>query len=113
MRWAVVSWNLFIKSAWREMRKAGVPFVAQQELVLYYKGEALNRTYKPDFICFGKIIVEKLLRNSATSIGRRFTIISRLPGMNWHFLSTLAITPRLKSKGSSYETFSVLRVFRG
>jgi len=42
----------------KELRKAGVPFVAQQELVLYYKGEALNQTYKPDVICFGKIIVE-------------------------------------------------------
>jgi GxxExxY protein len=42
----------------KELRKTGIPFVAQQELFLYYKGEALNQTYKPDLVCFGKIIVE-------------------------------------------------------
>ena len=35
-----------------------VPFVAQKELKLFYKGEALNQTYKPDFICLDKIVVE-------------------------------------------------------
>jgi len=35
-----------------------VPFAAQKELKLFYKGEALNQTYKPDFICFDKIVVE-------------------------------------------------------
>jgi GxxExxY protein len=42
----------------KELRKASIPFVAQQELVIYYKNEALKQTYKPDFICFMKIIVE-------------------------------------------------------
>ena len=28
------------------------------ELKLTYKGELLVQTYKPDFVCFGKIIVE-------------------------------------------------------
>ena len=35
-----------------------IPFIAQAELTLQYKGERLNQTYKLDFICFGKIIVE-------------------------------------------------------
>jgi len=38
--------------------RQGIPFVAQQELTLVYKGERLPLIYKPDFICFGKIIVE-------------------------------------------------------
>ncbi|MDD3538518.1 MAG: GxxExxY protein [Eubacteriales bacterium] len=42
----------------KELIKAGIPFVAQHELGLYYKGEALKQVYKPDLICFGKIIVE-------------------------------------------------------
>jgi len=42
----------------KEFRKQGIPFVAQQELVLRYKGELLLQTYKPDFICFDRIIVE-------------------------------------------------------
>ncbi|WP_428607802.1 GxxExxY protein [Sedimenticola sp.] len=35
-----------------------VPFEAQKELLLYYKGKRLTQTYKPDFICYGKIVVE-------------------------------------------------------
>jgi GxxExxY protein len=42
----------------REFSVRGIPFQSQQELVLHYKGEQLRQTYKPDFICFGKIIVE-------------------------------------------------------
>lgn len=42
----------------REFAKQGIPFVAQQELVLQYKGDRLAQTYKPDFICYERIIVE-------------------------------------------------------
>ena len=42
----------------REFAKQGIPFVAQQDLVLQYKGERLAQTYKPDFICYERIIVE-------------------------------------------------------
>jgi GxxExxY protein len=42
----------------KEFSKQGIPFVAQQELVLYFKGDRLERTYAPDFACFGSIIVE-------------------------------------------------------
>lgn len=42
----------------KELGKQSIPFVAQQELVLHYKGERLVQIYKPDFICFERIIVE-------------------------------------------------------
>jgi GxxExxY protein len=42
----------------RELSTRGIPFVAQPDLTLAYKGEPLRQTYKPDFICFGKIILE-------------------------------------------------------
>ena len=42
----------------KELRLHGIPFVAQQELKLTYKGEALEQTYKPDIICYGQIILE-------------------------------------------------------
>ena len=35
-----------------------IPFVAQPEIQLSYKGTLLNQYFKPDFICFAKIIVE-------------------------------------------------------
>ena len=42
----------------KEFTRKGIPFVAQQELTLVYKGEKLTQIYKPDFVCYDKIIVE-------------------------------------------------------
>lgn len=41
-----------------ELAARGIPWEAQTELKLSYKGQVLRHTYRPDFICFGKIIVE-------------------------------------------------------
>ena len=49
-----------------EFRLRNIPFVEQYELALNYKGYPLKQTYKPDFICFGKIIVELKAVSSLT-----------------------------------------------
>jgi GxxExxY protein len=41
-----------------ELELRGIPFQAQAELQLCYKGRILKQHYCPDFLCFGKIIVE-------------------------------------------------------
>ena len=41
-----------------EFREQGIPFVRELELHATYKGVVLDGTYKPDFICYDKIIVE-------------------------------------------------------
>ena len=41
-----------------ELALQEIPFVAQTELELAYKGRKLKQTYKPDFLCFEKIILE-------------------------------------------------------
>ena len=41
-----------------ELVLQGIPFVPQPELPLLYKGRPLQQRYKPDFICFGSIIIE-------------------------------------------------------
>ena len=41
-----------------ELGLQDIPFVAQPEIQLGYKGTLLNQYFKPDFICYGKIIVE-------------------------------------------------------
>lgn len=51
----------------KELSKREVPFVAQQELKLYYKGEPLKQTYRPDFICYSSIIVELKALATTTS----------------------------------------------
>ncbi len=41
-----------------------IPFVPQPELQLDYKGTLLTQYFKPDFICFDKILIElKALSN--------------------------------------------------
>lgn len=41
-----------------ELSDQSIPFVAHPPLGLTYKGRPLKQTYTPDFICYGKIIVE-------------------------------------------------------
>jgi GxxExxY protein len=41
-----------------EFSLQNIPFVAQPELQLSYKGNLLTQYFKPDFICYGQIIVE-------------------------------------------------------
>lgn len=42
----------------KEFARRNIPYAAQQELQLFYKGELLRQTYIPDFICYAGIIVE-------------------------------------------------------
>jgi len=42
----------------KELSIRNMPFVAQQELRLTYKGEPLRRVYLPDLVCYKSIIVE-------------------------------------------------------
>lgn len=41
-----------------ELGLQGIPFTAQEPIQLAYKGHQLKAEYKPDLICFGKVIVE-------------------------------------------------------
>jgi len=42
----------------KELQRKSIPFISQPELKLFYKNEPLNQIYKPDLICYEKIIVE-------------------------------------------------------
>ena len=42
----------------RELHNRKVPFKAQKQLAINYKGDHLTQIYKLDLICYGKIIVE-------------------------------------------------------
>ena len=41
-----------------EFAAKGVPFVSKPALTLTYKGQMLQQTYIPDFICFDCVLVE-------------------------------------------------------
>lgn len=42
----------------RELTLRGIPFESQPELRLFYKGDALDKYYRPDFYVYGEIVTE-------------------------------------------------------
>ena len=59
--------SVYQESLELELRLRQIPFVAQPVLFLNYKGVQLQQTYKPDFICYGQIIMElKAVSNLAS-----------------------------------------------
>ena len=40
------------------LRRSRIPYDAKKELHIYYKGVPIQKTYIPDFLCYGRIIVE-------------------------------------------------------
>ena len=41
-----------------EFESRAIPYIAQPKVTIAYKGRTLEKAYVPDFICYGKIIVE-------------------------------------------------------
>ncbi len=41
-----------------EFSEKKIPFEAQKDLQLKYRDQIIKQTYKPDFLCYNKIIVE-------------------------------------------------------
>jgi GxxExxY protein len=58
---------VYQECAAKEFLKQGIIFSEQPELKIYYKGELLQHTYKPDFICYEAIIVELKALTTTTS----------------------------------------------
>jgi len=42
----------------KEFELRGIPNKSQSEITIEYKGFSLNQTFRPDFLCFDKIIIE-------------------------------------------------------
>jgi len=49
---------VYQESLCKEFTTRNIPYISQPELTLRYKGEILSVTYRPDFLCYDKIIVE-------------------------------------------------------
>ena len=41
-----------------EMAQRRIPFLAEEELAIEYKGVTLRKKYRVDFICYGQILIE-------------------------------------------------------
>lgn len=42
----------------REFSIRNIPFMSQSEMTIEYKGFILSQVYRPDFVCYEKIILE-------------------------------------------------------
>lgn len=42
----------------KEFALRGIPYEREKELSIFYKGNTLTKTFKADFICYNKIILE-------------------------------------------------------
>lgn len=79
----------------KELSIRGIPFSAQQELRLTYKGDVLRQIYKPDFICYESIIVE-LKALSSTNGEHKAQVINYLKatGMRLGLLVNFGCHPK-------------------
>ena len=85
----------------KEFILQGIPFVSQPELALRYKGDLLEQTFRPDFICYDKIIVE-IKSVSAFTDAHRAQILNYLhsTGFELGMLINFGVFPKL-----AYERF--------
>lgn len=64
-----------------ELELQGIPFDAQYQFSLIYKGKRLKHFFIPDFVCFGKIILELKALSKLTD-EHRAQIINYLQASN-------------------------------
>ncbi len=78
-----------------ELARRSVPFVAQQQLQIHYKGEPLTQTYKPDLICYNQIIVElKTVKEIAPEHKAQVINYLKATGMKLGLLVNFATYPK-------------------
>jgi GxxExxY protein len=88
--------------------------VAQAELVLSYKGEQLTQTYKPDFICYGKIIVElKAVKEIAAEHKAQLLNYLKATGLELGLLVNFGAYPKVEIVRIANSNFRDFRAFRG
>jgi len=57
-----------------ELAERNIPFEAQKELPLTYKGKPLTQIYKADLVCYGQIVLELKATKTITAEHRAQTI---------------------------------------
>ncbi len=82
-----------------ELGRRRIPFEPQQELMICYKGEILEKKYIADFICFNQIIIELKALNGLS--GREIAQLMnymKITGMHVGLVFNFGSTPKLEWK---------------
>lgn len=82
-----------------EMDTRGIPFVREKPLEMYYKQTKLDKIYRPDFVCFGQIIIELKAQTQLTPIEEAQIInYLRISHMHVGLLMNFGARPKLEWK---------------
>lgn len=98
----------------KEFTSRNIPFQAQVDLRLSYKGETLKQIYKPDFICFDKIIIEiKTVKEIAAEHTAQLLNYLNVTKLGLGLLVNFASYPKIEIKRIANTKFRDVRAFRG
>lgn len=78
-----------------EFAASNIPFEAFPKLEISYKGQPLIQGYQPDFVCFGRIIVELKALSALTSAHRGQTLnYLKATGLRVALLVNFGVQPK-------------------
>ena len=98
----------------KEFRSRELPFEAQKELLLSYKSQPLSQTYKPDFICYGNIIVElKSAKEIASEHKAQLLNYLKATGLELGLLVNFGAYPKVEIVRIANSNFRDFSAFRG
>lgn len=79
----------------REFEARSIPFVSRPTLSIKYKSALLRQTYQPDFVCYGKIIIEiKATRDIAPEHRAQLLNYLRATGLTLGLLVNFGSSPK-------------------
>ena len=74
-----------------------IPFEASPALALTYKGQPLKQSYRPDFVCFGSVIVElKVVRELAPEHRAQVLNYLKATGLRLGLLVNFGCAPKAR-----------------
>jgi len=80
-----------------ELAAQGIPSHASPTLALAYKGRPLKQSYRPDFVCFGQIIVElKVVREIAPEHRAQVLNYLKATGLRLGLLVNFGCAPKAR-----------------
>lgn len=98
----------------KEFLTRQVSFESQKELILFYKNEKLVQTYKPDFICYQKIIVElKAVKEIAPEHKAELINYLKATGLELGLLINFGSYPKAEIIRMANTNFRDFSAFRG
>ncbi|MCB1175337.1 MAG: GxxExxY protein [Leptospiraceae bacterium] len=81
----------------KEFAAAQIPYLEQPELELNYKGAILKSKFKPDFICYGEIIIElKAVKMLLPEHKAQLLNYLKITGKKLGFLVNFAASPQVE-----------------